>query len=59
MLHCSCVAYVRIYVAQVKNLTTVEHLLQQPFHIFTHPTYGTVMRMLDEKESFTINILMQ
>lgn len=45
-------------VLQVNNLTTVELLLQQAFHTFTHPTYGTVMRMLDQKESFTVHALM-
>lgn len=38
----------------VTNMTTVQSLLHQPFHTITHPTYGTVMRMMDIDESFAV-----
>ena len=39
---------------QVRNLTTVEHMLRLPFRTITHPTYGTVMRMLGSEVPFDI-----
>lgn len=40
---------------QVKNMSVVDELLHQPFHIFTHPTYGTSMRMMNHEESFDVS----
>lgn len=41
---------------QVKNMSIVDALLHQPFHTVTHPTYGTVMRMMDVEEKFDIGV---
>ncbi|DBA93294.1 TPA: hypothetical protein ACH3X2_003577 [Trebouxia sp. C0005] len=39
----------------VQNMTTVTSLLRRPFHTVTHPTYGTVMRMMNTDVSFAIS----
>lgn len=38
-------------------MSTVDKLLRQPFHTITHPTYGTVMRMMDQETSFNIDVM--
>ena len=39
---------------QVDDMTTVDALVAAPYHYFTHPEYGTVMRMLDTESPFEI-----
>ncbi|KXZ42740.1 hypothetical protein GPECTOR_121g441 [Gonium pectorale] len=39
--------------ADAASMAVVEALLALPYHDVKHPTYGTVMRMLDERVSFT------
>ncbi|KAL3137649.1 hypothetical protein ABBQ38_004925 [Trebouxia sp. C0009 RCD-2024] len=39
----------------VQNMSVVDALLRQPFHTFTHPKYGTVMRMMDHEEGFGVS----
>ena len=41
---------------QVKNMSIVDALLLQPFHTITHPTYGTIMRMMDDEVAFDIGV---
>ncbi|GFR49489.1 hypothetical protein Agub_g11428, partial [Astrephomene gubernaculifera] len=38
--------------ADEPSMQVVEALLQLPYHEVRHPTYGTVMRMLDEQVRF-------
>ncbi|DBA91608.1 TPA: hypothetical protein ACH3X1_003216 [Trebouxia sp. C0004] len=41
----------------VQNMTPVTSLLHKPFHTVTHPTYGTVMRLMNTDVSFVIGRL--
>lgn len=38
-------------------MSVVDALLHQPFHTITHPTYGTIMRMMDVEEKFDISVV--
>lgn len=40
---------------QVQNMSVVDALLRRPFHTFTHPKYGTIMRMMDHEEGFDVS----
>jgi len=39
---------------QVDGMAAVDALVAAPYHNFTHPEYGTVMRMLDIESPFEI-----
>lgn len=41
---------------QVEDLSVAEELISQPYHNFTHPTYGTVMRMMEDPVNFGVQI---
>ena len=45
-----------ICVLQVTNMSVIDALLHQPYHTIRHPTYGTIMRMMDIESSFDIAI---
>jgi hypothetical protein len=36
--------------------STVAKLLQQPWHEYKHPEFGTIMRMLDAETPFSIGL---
>ena len=44
---------IRCYV-QVDDLSTVEKIVAAPYRNYTHPDYGTVMRMLEREVPFQI-----
>ena len=39
---------------QVDDMAAVDALVAAPYHNFTHPEYGTIMRMLDTESPFEI-----
>lgn len=39
---------------QVDDLSTVEKIVAAPYRNYTHPDYGTVMRMLEREVPFQI-----
>lgn len=36
------------------SMEVVQRLIKQPFHEFKHPQFGTVMRLLNHEEHFSI-----
>lgn len=40
----------------MEDLSVAEELISQPYHNFTHPTYGTVMRMMEDPVNFGVQI---
>lgn len=41
---------------KVDDLTAVEKIVAGPYRNYTHPDYGTVMRMLEEEVPFQIQM---
>eukprot|EP00884_Botryococcus_braunii_P013541 jgi/Botrbrau1/22188/Bobra.168_1s0020.1 len=41
---------------EVEDLGVAEEIISQPYHNFTHPTYGTVMRMMEDPANFSVEV---
>ena len=52
LLSCVCLGGLTAVCVQVEDMTVVDRLVDAPFHMYTHPDYGTKMRMLNEEVPF-------
>ena len=41
--------------AEVDSMTVVDLITAQPYHEFTHPEHGTVMRMMNKEVPFSMD----